>query len=136
MTTLRELVTNSADETEAEGERLGAGLKAGSLVLLSGPLGAGKTTFVRGLARGCGSDAPVASPTFQLVRIYPGRVQLAHIDLYRVQKAPELADLGLDELLEEGAMVVEWGDRMEIAGGIKIGFEALGGDRRRLSFEE
>jgi len=130
---LREIVTNSPDETEAEGEELGRGLRAGDLILLTGPLGAGKTTFVRGLARGAGSEAQVASPTFQLVRIYPGRVQLAHVDLYRVKAAGELADLGLDELIDEGAVVVEWGDRIEAAKtGHQITFETLGGDRRRI----
>jgi len=130
---LREIVTNSPDETEAEGEELGRGLRAGDLILLTGPLGAGKTTFVRGLARGAGSEAQVASPTFQLVRIYPGRVQLAHVDLYRVKAAGELADLGLDELIDEGAVVVEWGDRIEATKtGRQITFETLGGDRRRI----
>jgi len=129
---LREIVTNSPDETEAEGEELGRGLRAGDLILLTGPLGAGKTTFVRGLARGAGSEAQVASPTFQLVRIYPGRVQLAHVDLYRVKVPGELADLGLDELIDEGAVVVEWGDRIEAKTGRQITFETLGGDRRRI----
>jgi tRNA threonylcarbamoyladenosine biosynthesis protein TsaE len=132
---LREQVTSSAEETEAVGEEVGASLKAGDLLLLAGPLGAGKTTFVRGLARGCGSTAPVASPTFQLVRIYPGRVQLAHVDLYRVKAAGELLDLGLDELIDEGAVVVEWGDRIAASSGKLITFESLGGDQRRLRFE-
>jgi tRNA threonylcarbamoyladenosine biosynthesis protein TsaE len=132
---LREQVTSSAEETEALGEEVGASLKAGDLLLLAGPLGAGKTTFVRGLARGCGSTAPVASPTFQLVRIYPGRVQLAHVDLYRVKAAGELLDLGLDELIDEGAVVVEWGDRIAASSGKLITFESLGGDQRRLRFE-
>jgi tRNA threonylcarbamoyladenosine biosynthesis protein TsaE len=131
-TTLRELITNSPAETEAEGERLGSQLKPGDLLLLAGPLGAGKTTFVRGLARGAGSDAHVASPTFQLVRVYPGRVLLAHVDLYRVKVASELLDLGLDELLDEGAVVVEWGDRLVAKHGRLITFEPLEGDRRRL----
>ncbi len=82
------------------------------MVLLTGELGAGKTTFVRGVARGAGSTAQVASPTFQLVRMYTGRVQLAHVDLYRIEAPSELADLGLDELLDQGAVVVEWGDRL------------------------
>ena len=127
-----EQVTTSAEETEALGEEIGAALKAGDLLLLVGPLGAGKTTFVRGLARGAGSSAQVASPTFQLVRIYPGRVQLAHVDLYRVKVAGELIDLGLDELIDEGAVVVEWGDRIDATSGKVITFESLGGDRRRI----
>ena len=134
-TTLREVTTSSAAETEALGEEMGAGLKLGDLVLLAGALGSGKTTFVRGMARGAGSDAQVQSPTFQLVRVYPGRVQLAHVDLYRVKAAGELADLGLDDLLDEGAMVIEWGDRLEMRNGKVVTFENLGDDRRRLRFE-
>src|SRR5436190_6021009 len=95
---------------------LGKRLRAGDVVLLTGELGAGKTTFVRGVAHGTGSTSPVASPTFQLVRIYPGRVQLAHVDLYRIENHAELRDLGLEELAQEGAVVVEWGDRLEVEG--------------------
>jgi tRNA threonylcarbamoyladenosine biosynthesis protein TsaE len=129
----REVVSEMASETEAAGERLGACLRTGDLVLLEGPLGAGKTTFVRGVARGCGSEAVVASPTFQLVRLYAGRVQLAHVDLYRLGSDAELADLGLEELLDQGAVVVEWGERLLAHGGALIRFEQLGGDRRRLT---
>ena len=126
------MVTNSAAETEAVGEGLGKRLKAGDLVLLTGELGAGKTTFVRGVARGTESDSPVASPTFQLVRMYPGRVQLAHIDLYRIETPSELGDLGLDELLDLGAVVVEWGDRLEAPTAARIELEHLGGERRLI----
>src|SRR5436190_21460771 len=87
------------------------------------------------MARGTGSDAQVQSPTFQLVRIYPGRVQLAHVDLYRVKAAGERADLGLDELLDGGAMVIEWGDRVGLRRAELVTFENLGDDRRRLPFE-
>ncbi|MGA7911168.1 MAG: tRNA (adenosine(37)-N6)-threonylcarbamoyltransferase complex ATPase subunit type 1 TsaE [Candidatus Dormiibacterota bacterium] len=150
-TTLREQVTDSPAETEAAGEALGRRLRIGDVVLLKGELGAGKTTFVRGVARGAGSDAPVASPTFQLVRVYPGRVQLAHVDLYRIEKPPELADLGLDELADQGAVLVEWGDRLLTSASPLVGrspakpgggedalpfafieIEHLGGDRRVL----
>jgi tRNA threonylcarbamoyladenosine biosynthesis protein TsaE len=130
--TLPDLVTRSPAETEAAGERIGKRLRAGDMVLLTGELGAGKTTFVRGVARGAGSTAPVASPTFQLVRVYPGRVQLAHVDLYRIEKPSELGDLGLEELLDQGAVVVEWGDRLEAVGTAQIDIEHLGGDRRRI----
>lgn len=111
---------------------LGERLRVGDIVLLTGELGAGKTTFVRGLAQGTGSKADVASPTFQLVRIYPGRVQLAHVDLYRVESSTELRDLGLEELAEDGAVVVEWGDRLEVDGAALIHLEHLGGDRRMI----
>jgi tRNA threonylcarbamoyladenosine biosynthesis protein TsaE len=127
---LAELITGSAQDTETEGERLGARLKQGDLVLLTGELGSGKTTFVRGLARGTGASAPVASPTFQLVRIYPGRIQLAHVDLYRLGSNAEVADLGLEELLDQGVVVVEWGERLGLAASFLISFEHLGGDRR------
>ena len=131
-------VTHSPAETEAFGERVGKRLRAGDLVLLTGELGAGKTTFVRGVARGAGSSAQVASPTFQLVRMYAGRVQLAHVDLYRIETPSELADLGLDELLDQGAVVVEWGDRLNGGGAQQatvLAIEHLGGDRRRLRTE-
>jgi len=129
---LLDVVTNSAAETEAAGESFGRQLRQGDLLLLEGDLGAGKTTFVRGVARGAGSPALVASPTFQLVRVYPGRVQLAHIDLYRLENEAELLDLGLEELLDQGAVVVEWGDRLEAQEAGLLRIEHLGGDRRHL----
>jgi tRNA threonylcarbamoyladenosine biosynthesis protein TsaE len=132
---LLDVVTNSPSETEAAGEHFGRGLRQGDLLLLEGDLGAGKTTFVRGLARGAGSEAPVASPTFQLVRVYPGRLQLAHVDLYRLEAGAQLVDLGLEELLDQGAVVVEWGDRMEAPEAALLSIEHLGGDRRRLRME-
>jgi tRNA threonylcarbamoyladenosine biosynthesis protein TsaE len=129
---LPDRITQSAAETEAEGEQLGRRLRPGDVVLLTGELGAGKTTFVRGVARGTESAAPVASPTFQLVRVYPGRVQLAHVDLYRVASDAELVGLGLDELADDGALIVEWGDRLDVEGAAVIDIEHLGGDRRML----
>lgn len=128
-------MTSSPAETEAFGEGFGKRLRPGDLVLLTGELGAGKTTFVRGVARGVGSPAQVASPTFQLVRMYMGRVQLAHIDLYRIETASELADLGLDELLDQGAAVVEWGDRLEAPQAALVHLEHLEGDRRMIRVE-
>ena len=125
-------ITNSPADTEREGALLGERLRAGDVVLLTGELGAGKTTFVRGVAQGTGSKAPVASPTFQLVRVYPGQVQLAHVDLYRVENSAELRDLGLEELAEHGAVVVEWGDRIEVDDAALIHIEHLGGDRRLI----
>ena len=130
-----DVVTNSPEETEAAGENVGRSLQLGDLLLLEGELGAGKTTFVRGVVRGAGSSAHVASPTFQLVRVYPGRVQLAHVDLYRLGSSSEQVDLGLDELLDQGAVVVEWGDRLEAPEAALLSIEHLGGDRRRLRME-
>jgi tRNA threonylcarbamoyladenosine biosynthesis protein TsaE len=129
---LRDHTTHSAAETETAGADLGRRLRAGDVVLLTGELGAGKTTFVRGVARGAGSTADVASPTFQLVRIYPGPVQLAHVDLYRIENDSELAGLGLDELAEEGAVLVEWGERLDVPGAAHVDFQHLGAERRLL----
>jgi tRNA threonylcarbamoyladenosine biosynthesis protein TsaE len=132
---LLDLVTNTPAETESAGERFGRELRQGDLILIEGDLGAGKTTFVRGVARGAGSTAHVASPTFQLVRVYPGRVQVAHVDLYRVEASAELGELGLEELLDQGAVVVEWGNRIEAPEAACLSIEHLGGDRRRLRMQ-
>jgi len=129
---LPDTITNSPADTEREGVILGERLRVGDVVLLTGELGAGKTTFVRGVAQGTRSKAPVASPTFQLVRVYPGQVQLAHVDLYRIENSAELRDLGLEELAEQGAVVVEWGDRIEVDDAALIHIEHLGGDRRLI----
>lgn len=102
----------SEEETIALGERLGRRLKPGALVLLRGELGAGKTTFARGLARGAGYKGRVSSPTFALAHVYRGkRLTVHHLDLYRVAKGAD-AEIGLDELLADprGAVVVEWPD--------------------------
>jgi tRNA threonylcarbamoyl adenosine modification protein YjeE len=132
---LLDVVTSTPAETEAAGEHFGQGLRQGDLLLVEGDLGAGKTTFVRGVARGAGSSAHVASPTFQLVRVYPGRIQLAHVDLYRLEASTELAELGLEELLDQGAVVVEWGNRLDAPGAALLSIEHLGGDRRRLRMQ-
>lgn len=132
-TAVHEVVTASAAETEAAGERLAGQVAPGDVILLEGPLGSGKTTFVRGLARGLGVVGRVASPTFQLVRVYPGRPSLVHADLFRLEDPQAaLGDLGLDEQLEEGVAVIEWGDRITWPGAVRLCFEEEGPDRRRL----
>jgi tRNA threonylcarbamoyl adenosine modification protein YjeE len=107
-------VTESEAETSAIGRDLARHLRVGVTVLLEGPLGAGKTAFARGLAEGLGA-APedVSSPTFTLVQEYRGRQTLRHVDLYRLSP-PEVEDLGLDEMLQDGALVVEWPDRWHL----------------------
>jgi len=130
--TSAELVTGSPDATEAAAERLARHLRRGDLLLLEGPLGAGKTTFVRGLARGLGSAAHVMSPTFQLVRVYAGPLQLAHVDLYRLEAGAGVADLGLEQLLEDGVVVVEWGDRWPALGAARVRLEPVDASTRRL----
>jgi tRNA threonylcarbamoyladenosine biosynthesis protein TsaE len=104
--------TASAEETRRVAERIGDLVGAGDLVLLGGELGAGKTTFTQGLARALGVVDRVTSPTFTLLHSYEGRdLRLLHADVYRLDHLQEVIDLGLPELLEEGAAaVVEWGE--------------------------
>ena len=107
------IVTDTEQGTSAAGEQLSARLRPGDVVLLFGELGAGKTAFVRGLARGLGTgEDEVSSPTFTLIQEYShGRVPLYHVDLYRLEP-PEIADLGLDELISGDSVVaIEWADR-------------------------
>ncbi len=110
-----ELVLPEPADTEALGERLAGELGPGDLVVLSGPLGAGKTVLVRGIARGLGVAGPVTSPTFVIAREHrplpAGRgVPLVHVDAYRLGGAAELDDLDLDTDLAEAVVAVEWGE--------------------------
>jgi tRNA threonylcarbamoyladenosine biosynthesis protein TsaE len=108
-----EIVSTSAEATEAAGERLGATLGAGAVVALTGELGAGKTCFVQGLVRGLGATVRATSPTFVLVNQYRGRVPIHHVDAYRTDSMTELMDLGLLEMLGgEGVTIVEWADKL------------------------
>jgi tRNA threonylcarbamoyladenosine biosynthesis protein TsaE len=107
------LLAASAVEMQALGERLGRLLRVGDVVGLVGPLGAGKTTFAQGLARGLEVPAGrhVASPTFALVNQHPGRVPFVHVDLYRINDVSEIAELGLSETYDYAAVAIEWLDR-------------------------
>jgi tRNA threonylcarbamoyladenosine biosynthesis protein TsaE len=126
--------THSEAETIALGRDLGRRLAGGDVILLAGPLGAGKTAFARGLAEGLGCDtSAVASPTFTIVHEYPGPVPLQHVDLYRLN-AEEVDDLGLEDLMEGHVLAVEWPDRWRHApaGAILVSIEPAGGDRRHV----
>ncbi|APV45206.1 tRNA threonylcarbamoyladenosine biosynthesis protein TsaE [Dehalogenimonas formicexedens] len=106
--------SKSAVVTRRFGEAIGKELKAGDVILLAGPLGAGKTTLVQGMARGLGVTGSVMSPTFVLARELEGRLTMYHVDLYRLEKMPEISDLGLDDYLYgDGVTVIEWADRAE-----------------------
>ena len=105
------LHTVSADETRLVGQMLGNLLRAGDAVLLSGDLGAGKTTLTQGVATGVGAPEPATSPTFVLVNQYHGRLPLYHADLYRLDDPAEVADLDLPGVSLDGALVVEWPER-------------------------
>jgi tRNA threonylcarbamoyladenosine biosynthesis protein TsaE len=131
------VITQSEGETAAAGRRLGRRLSAGQVVLLEGPLGAGKTAFARGLAEGLGCDPEdVSSPTFTIVQEYRGKVRLQHVDLYRLTPA-EVDDLALEDLLEGSVMAVEWPDRWHRAPAeaTLVTIEPLEGSRRRITVE-
>jgi tRNA threonylcarbamoyladenosine biosynthesis protein TsaE len=102
--------THSADETRALAAEIGATLRRGDVVVLNGELGAGKTTFVKGLAEGLGVVDAVTSPTFTIVQHYEGRLPVTHVDVYRLDRLQELHDLGFEEMLEDGVTIIEWGD--------------------------
>ena len=107
------VISRSAEETQALGERLGSRLGRGDVVACIGPLGAGKTCFLQGLARGLGVTADVTSPTFVLVNQYRGRVPVYHVYAYRTGSLTELVDVGLEEMLHgEGVTIVEWADKL------------------------
>ena len=108
MSTESEHLTRSPEETRRLARRWGEGLKAGDVVLLEGDLGAGKTTFTKGLADACGVSRTVRSPTFAIMHRYRGTPDLIHIDLYRERDPVTLEDLDLDPALPEGVIVVEW----------------------------
>lgn len=108
---MRTFITRSEAETEALAQRLSSRLLPGDVLLLRGGLAAGKTAFVRGLARGLGCDAPVSSPTFALVHEYGGEPPLVHCDLYRLDGARDVEDIGLMDHLGDGAVLaIEWPD--------------------------
>ena len=119
-----ELIVPTGDDMRGLGARLAADLRAGDLVVLTGDLGAGKTTFVQGVAAGMGTPGPVLSPTFVISRVYRGgRLPIVHVDAYRLGSTVEVDDLDLDASLEESVTVVEWGDGL---------VEGLADDRLRI----
>ena len=132
----RTVETSGEAETAAAGEQLAPTLDTGDVVLLSGELGAGKTAFIRGLARGLGvPEEEVTSPTFTLVQEYRApRVVLFHIDLYRLSP-PEVEDLGLDEMMGGGILAVEWPERWADppSNAYEVQIEHRGGDRRLVT---
>ena len=99
----------TAGDTQAFGARLGRVLRAGDLVVLSGPLGAGKTALVQGIGAGLGVSGRIASPTFVIARVHPGTPPLVHVDAYRLGSLEEVDDLDLDVTADQAVTVVEWG---------------------------
>lgn len=134
----REFLTHSSDETITRGREIGASLKAPVLILLSGELGAGKTTLTKGIVTGLGAarEEDVTSPTFTLVHKYQGNARVYHVDLYRISGFHDLETLGLEDLFSEQAIViVEWPDRLTLRTDwpiLRIDLEHVSDDERRI----
>ena len=134
-----EYITGSPEETEAVGAALGRVLTPGSVVAYRGDLGAGKTAFTRGLARGLGCTDTVTSPTYTIVNEYlSGRIPLFHFDMYRLRSSDDLWDIGWEDYLERGGVcAVEWSENVAEAmeNPITVTIEKLGEDTRRITIE-
>jgi tRNA threonylcarbamoyladenosine biosynthesis protein TsaE len=131
--------SRSAEQTRRIGARVGRGLECGDLICLEGQLGAGKTTFVQGLAQAWGSLDGATSPTFVLVNEYrrPDGAMLFHLDAYRLNSPQEAEELDLDRMLIEGALVVEWPERMQAVlpqEEMRIVLEYVEEEQRRIQF--
>jgi tRNA threonylcarbamoyladenosine biosynthesis protein TsaE len=134
-------VSHSEAETAEVASRIATGFGGGEVVLLTGELGAGKTAFVRGLARGLGADPDeVASPTFVLLTAYPGRLTLHHADLYRLRGDGDERELGLEELPgPAGVLAVEWAERLQLVpwrSAMRVSLRHAGDDERVIRIEE
>ena len=133
------LITHSPEETEKIGAALGKVLPAGTVIAYTGDLGAGKTAFTRGLARGLGYGEPVTSPTYTIVNEYlGGRLPLFHFDMYRLASSDDLWDIGWEDYLDRGGIcAVEWSENVTDAleDPVFVRIEKLGGDSRRITIE-
>ena len=134
-----EFITNSPAETEKVGQALAEGLTAGAVIAFTGDLGAGKTAFTRGLAKGLGATERVTSPTYTIVNEYlSGRMPLFHFDMYRLSSADELWDIGWEDyLLRGGVCAVEWSENVAEAmeNAITVQVEKLGEEKRKITVE-
>ncbi len=134
------ILTKSEAETEAAGERFARTLPDGAVVALYGDLGAGKTAFVRGMARGMGIDARVSSPTFTIVNEYLGARELYHFDMYRLGSSEELFDIGWEDYLRRGGVcAVEWSENVSDAfegDEIVVRIEKSGDSERAITIGE
>lgn len=132
-------ISRSEAETETIGEKFAQGLVGGTVVAMYGDLGAGKTAFARGMARGMGLSCRVSSPTFTIVNEYEGERELIHFDMYRLESSDELFDIGWEDYLNRGAVcAVEWSEKVEDAfygDEIIVRIEKLGDTERRITIE-
>tara|TARA_R110000824_G_scaffold147293_2_gene316744 strand:+ start:117 stop:560 length:444 start_codon:yes stop_codon:yes gene_type:complete len=135
------MILDNEDATLDIGRKLGALLRPGDKIALSGTLGAGKTTLARGILQGLDYGGEVPSPTFAIVQSYEPpetRLPVAHIDLYRIEDPEEIPELGLEDMLVDGAMIVEWPDRMPDAfwrDALNLTLEITGEGNRRLTWQ-
>lgn len=134
-----EFITHSPEETEKIGEALAKSLQPGTILAYRGDLGAGKTAFTRGLARGLGCKETVTSPTYTIVNEYlGGRLPLFHFDMYRLASSDDLWDIGWEDYLDrEGVCAVEWSENVQDAmeDAITVTIEKLGENTRRITIE-
>jgi tRNA threonylcarbamoyladenosine biosynthesis protein TsaE len=136
-------ISHSPAETESLGEQFGRSARHGLVIALNGELGAGKTQFVRGLARGLGISARVHSPTFTLVNEYGGgRLKLFHLDLYRLETPEQVLSMGIEEYLSpEGVAIIEWAERAftgrdPVAGVKRVTIEITGEQEREIIYDD
>ena len=132
-------ISHNEKETEELGARLAQKLPGGAVVAMYGDLGAGKTAFVRGMARGMGLDCRVSSPTFTIVNEYLGERELIHFDMYRLSGADELFDIGWEDYLNRGAVcAVEWSENVQDAffgDEVRVTIEKLSDTERKITIE-
>ncbi len=137
----RSITTNSEEETHHFACKFSKEIQAGDVLLLQGDLGAGKTTFIQGLAKGLKVPESVMthSPTFTLINEYPGKINLVHIDLYRIEHFQQLYELGLEEYLDgQRILAVEWAEKATSfwpKNSIRVSFKSLGFHSRQIMIE-
>jgi tRNA threonylcarbamoyladenosine biosynthesis protein TsaE len=131
----REVITRSEEETFRLAKTMARKFKGQEVVLLSGELGAGKTIFAKGIAAGLGMKRHrlVCSPSFTIMNIYEARFPIYHFDLYRLEKSADILDLGLEDYLDRGVVIVEWGERIPFAlDAIRVEIKTGKGDERTI----
>ncbi|KAF0133605.1 MAG: hypothetical protein FD145_1221 [Candidatus Saganbacteria bacterium] len=133
---MKSIVLKSPQETLNLGEKIGFILKPNDILLLTGELGAGKTTFVQGIAKGLNVKDFVTSPSYSLINEYEGTYHLFHIDLYRLETLSQIEELGITEyFLKDGVTIIEWAEKMENLlpkNGIRIKIEYAGENKRKI----
>ena len=136
---MMDFFSRSPEQTRRIGVRLGGALQPGDVICLQGDLGAGKTTFVQGIAQGWGSQDSVSSPTFIIVNVYRrgDEARLFHMDAYRLDSTPEAEELDLDSMLAQGPLIIEWPERMDglvPAERLWVNLEHIDEDERQMKF--